>query len=754
MAIKQASRLLNLKTPLGENTLVLTGFEGEEGLSQLFRFTLSMISDNAGIQGKDILGKNVTFSVQLADESPRHFNGFVSRFSAGDQDENGRRTYRAEVVPWLWFLTRNSDCRIFQKMTAPDIIQQIFNDRGFSDFTPKLSGSHAKREYCVQHQETDFNFVSRLMEEEGIFYFFEHKDGKHQMILGDKATAYIKCSQGEVDYPFDFGSMALEDHIRSWEHAYEFRTGKLAQTDYNFETPSTSLATNASTIVSLPGNTKYEFFEYPGLYINKGNGQPLTDVRMEEEEAGHDQVVGTSLCRSFTPGGKFKIRQHRASSEEGKSYVITSVRHAAVELLPYETGSVPGEGYENSFTCVPDSINYRPPRISPKPRVQGVQTAVVVGPSGEEIYPDKYGRVKVQFHWDRYGKKDENSSCWVRVSQVHAGKGFGGIDIPRIGDEVIVGFPNGDPDQPIIVGRLYHAENMPPFGLPGSKTISGLKSKTYKGEGYNELVMDDTPGKELVRVHGQYDMDSTVKHDVREHVGNNRSRDVKVNETISIGSNQNYSIGANQTGSVGENKTLTVGSNHTETIGSSMTINIATMLTETVGINYAETVGAAMELTVGAFMSQTIGAYYVLTVGASMTETIGSNKTTGIGGSRKEQVGGKVTEKVGGNVSQQYGAKHTEKVSSTYTLNAGSTITLDSKTKIVLKTGSSSITMTSGGEITVKGVKILIDGAAKIDEKSKQISSIATAKNLIKGAMVNSEASAINTIKGSLVKIN
>lgn len=753
MALKQATRLLSLKTPLGDNALLLTAFSGEEGVSQLFRFTLEMISDNASVAGKDLLGKGVTFSIRLADDAPRHFHGVVSRFSAGDEDQNGRRAYRAEVVPWLWFLTRNSDCRIFQKMTAPDIIQQIFKDRGFSDFQAKLTGHHAKREYCVQHQETDFNFVSRLMEEEGIFYFFEHADGKHKMILGDKATAYVDSKQKEVDYPTDFGSLAFEDHIRSWEHAYEFRTGKLAQTDYNFETPSTNLGTTSNTVVSVPGNTKFEFFEYPGSYGTKGDGQPLTDVRMEEEEAGYDVVSATSIVRTMTPGGKFKIRQHRAATEKGKSYVVTSVSHAARELMGYESGDAPDFGYENSFTCIPDSVTYRPPRVTRKPRVDGIQTAIVVGPGGEEIYPDKYGRVKVHFHWDRHGKKDENSSCWIRVSQVHAGKGFGGIDIPRIGDEVIVSFPNGDPDQPIIVGRLYHAENMPPFGLPGAKTISGMKTKTYKGGGYNEMVMDDTPGNELIRVHGQFDLDQTIEHDLREHVLNNRSRDVTVDESIKIGanrtetvgSNESLTVGANRTESVGANETLSVGSNRCRSVGGNETVTVAMMRTHTVGINEAITVGAAREVTVGGLQAITVGAIQTITVGASQTITVGASQTISVAASQTISVGASETYtiaaartlSVGANLTEKVGGNHSENIAKSLKVEVGADAGFNIKTnysvgagdQIVLKTGSAELIMKKDGTIQLKGKDIKIEGSGKV------IAS-ASGKMTIKGSQI------------------
>jgi type VI secretion system secreted protein VgrG len=472
-----------------------------------------MIADQADIQAADIVGKNVTFSVDLADDTPRYFNGFVSRFSAGDEDD-GRRNYRAEVVPWLWFLTRTADCRIFQNKKIPEIVQQVFSDLGFTDFEFQLKLSHKQWEYCVQYRETDFQFVTRLLEQEGIFFYFRHENGKHTLVLADHPGGYFDCPENQVDFPPSVGGMAIKDHITAWEHSYEFCTGKWAQTDYNFQTPSTSLLTQTGSVVQLPGIDRFEVFDYPGEYAQRSDGDTETKVRMQEVEAAHDVVHGSAGCKTFSPGGKFSIGVHRSATEEGKGYVLTSVRHAAREASGYETSSVPtGADYTNSFTCIPDSVVFRPQRLTPKPAIQGLQTAVVVGPPGEEIYVDKFARVKVQFHWDRVGKRDENSSCWIRVSQTNAEKGFGTMHIPRVGAEVVVAFLEGDPDQPLIVGRVYHAENMPPYGLPGAKTISGVKSKTYKGSGYNEMIVDDTPGKELVRIHAQKNMSTKVLHD-------------------------------------------------------------------------------------------------------------------------------------------------------------------------------------------------------------------------------------------------
>ena len=661
MALKQEHRMLQLSTPLGTDELLLTAFQGGEELSRLFRFDLELLSDNNGIKNSDIVGQNVTFRVRQADDSYRPFNGFVSRFVAGDEDREGRRAYRAMVVPWLWFLTRTSDCRIFQNKTVPQILEQIFGDLGFSDYELRLSGNHPQREYCVQYRETDFAFVSRLMEEEGIYYFFRHNQDNHKMVLSDSTSAYEDCAENEVDYPSDFGNVAFEDHITSWEHGYEFRSGKWAQTDYNFTTPSTSLMTNSPSKLDLPGIDQYEHYDYPGGYRQNGDGSPLTDIRMEEEEVEYDIVQATSKCKSFTPAGKFKIRQHRCSSEQGQTFVITSLQHSAQEAQAYETGEAVERDYENSLTCIPDSVTFRPARTTPRPSIHGVHTAVVTGPAGEEIYPDEFGRVKAQFHWDREGQFDENSSCWIRVSQVHAGKGFGAIDLPRIGEEVMVAFEEGDPDRPIIAGRLYHAENMPPFGLPDNKTTSGLKSKTHQGEGYNEIALDDTQGAEELRIHGQYDMNTTVENDQTTTVHNNRTDLVDVDDSETVGAKQTISIGSDQSTTVGNDQTLNVSANRTMDVGADQTTTIGSNRSGSIGANDELTVGGAQNIGVSGAIEISSDTSITLTVGGSTLKiepasvSIASPTIT-IEGSAKVEVKGAVITSQASGINEITGA--------------------------------------------------------------------------------------------------
>jgi type VI secretion system secreted protein VgrG len=540
MPYTQTDRLIAIDTPLGDDVLLLQSLAGQEGVSRLFSFNLDLLSEHASISFEDIVGQQITASVTLGDGSQRCFNGYVSQFLQG-----GSATlfthYQMEVVPWLWFLTRNANCRIFQNLSVPDIIQSVFSNYSFSSFKNSLTASYEPRDYCVQYRETDFNFVSRLMEQYGIFYFFEHENGKHTLVLGDSPAVYQVCpGQDVAHYNQTIGDLDSEDVITGWDVKQELHTGKYSLTDYNFETPSTSLMSSDPTVVEIGGNSAYEIYDYPGDYLNRSQGSSLTRIRMQEMEAAHKLIRGSSVCRAFTAGYKFDLEAHYLD-DMNDSYVLTEVQHSASVGASYGSKDASSrEIYSNHFTCALASEQLRPARITRRPFVQGPQTAVVVGKSGEEVWVDAYGRVKVQFHWDRLGKKDENSSCWIRVSQPWAGQNWGAMWIPRIGQEVIVSFLEGDPDRPLITGRVYNAEQMPPYPLPDSGNISGFKSNSTKGGGgYNEMSFDDTKGKEKMTVHAQKDMGTTVEHNDTQTVHNNRA--IKVdgthNETITKDTN-------------------------------------------------------------------------------------------------------------------------------------------------------------------------------------------------------------------------
>lgn len=596
----QTNRQLAVTTPLGKDVLLLAAFNGREEMSRLFHYELDLLSENVAVAAKDIVGKNVTFTMYRSEGTLRYFNGFVSRFSACNLRFRGMRQYRAEVVPWLWFLTRTADCRILQKRSTPEIIAQLFMDLGFTDYELNLTASYVKRDYCVQYRETDFNFVSRLMEEEGIFYWFRHENDKHTLVLGDAKSAYKDCAEKEVEY--SPGSL-VPNHVTDWEHQYEFRPGKYAQTDYNFETPSTSLMTNEPTTVQLPGNNKYEVYDYPGLYLKTGEGKPITKSHMEEEETPHDVVRGTSGCRTFSPGFKFTLKKHDCASEQGKSFVLTSIEHSAREGS-YATGDEKDSAYSNIFTCVPSTITFRPARTTQKPTVKGTQTAVVVGPRGEEIYIDKYGRIKVQFHWDREGKKDENSSCWVRVAQSWAGKGWGIVFHPRIGQEVIVDFLEGDPDRPIVVGSVYNAEQMPPYELPAHQTRGAVKSRSSKNggtENFNEIRFEDKKGSEQVFIDAERDMDLRVANDSREFVGKDR----------------HLIVWSNQLEAVDGDKQAHVKGSHLEKIDKDLSHQVGGKRSEKVGTVYAIESGQEIHLKAGTKLIIEAGTLISLVCGSS-----------------------------------------------------------------------------------------------------------------------------------------
>lgn len=534
MPYTQENRLLSLETPLGKDVLLLTEFSGAEEISRLFRYELVVLSESDSIAPTDIVGKKVTWTIQSVEGSPRYFSGMVQSFSRSDMTLRGLRQYRAEVVPWLWFLTRTCDCRIFQNKTAVQIAEQLFQDLGWTDFeSGQVKGKHPPLEYCVQYRETDYDFIARLLEREGIFYFFRHEQGKHTLVLGDQTSAYVDCKEKDVCYSQQAGTPRS---VTRWEHCFRFCSGKWTQTDYNFETPSTSLLTTASTVIKLPDAAKYEIFDYPGGYEKTSDGTSLTDVRMQEEEASYESVHGDSTCPTFTPGGKFTLAKHDVASEAGTAHAITSIQHRGIDKS-YGSGEEAPSSYTNSFACIPATVTFRPRRITPQPVVHGPQTALVVGPALEEIHVDKYGRVKVQFFWDRLGKKNENSSCWVRVAEHWAGKNWGTSFCPRIGQEVLVDFLEGNPDRPIITGRVYNAEHMPPFTLPGHKTQSGFKTRSSArgaANDCNELRFEDKKDSEEIFFHAQKDFVREVENDDKLTVSHDQTIEIKNDRTETI----------------------------------------------------------------------------------------------------------------------------------------------------------------------------------------------------------------------------
>lgn len=524
----QDKRPIRVKTALGKDELLLGEFAGTEGVSQLFSYTLDLLSENAAVDPARVLRTPATVTIELPDGSQRYINGVVNRFSQLGQLE-GLTFYRAEIVPWLWFLSLSSDCRIFQNLSVTEIVEQVFKDLGYSTFDIRCAGTYPKREYCVQYRETHLDFVSRLLEEEGIFYFFEHEDGKHTLVLADGPSAVQPCPGQETARMATHTEAQPDDVIMRLEREHAVESGKVTLRDYDPLQPSLRLEG------TVTGKEKEELYDYPGDFTVLDQGERYARLRLEAHEARQQVVRGAGSCRGMQSGYRFDLKEHYRR-EVNQAYQILEVRHhsRAGDYRSWDTSPLE---YENEFVCIPHSIPYRPPLQTPRPRVGGHQTAVVVGKAGEEIWVDKHGRIKVQFHWDRLGKKDENSSCWVRVSTVWAGKSWGAIHIPRIGQEVLVEFLDGDPQYPIVIGSVWNGEQTPPYALPGNGTQSGLKSRSSpKGatDTFNELRFEDKKDKEEIFLQAQKDLTVSVKNDEKRTVLHDRITEIKNHDTRTV----------------------------------------------------------------------------------------------------------------------------------------------------------------------------------------------------------------------------
>jgi type VI secretion system secreted protein VgrG len=687
----QQQRKLRVTTPLGPNELLLKSFSGDEGISTLFSYRLEMVAENkTKVPFDALLGQGLTIHLQLPDESSdTHLNGLCIRLAQADRDATFT-LYEAEIVPDVWKLTRKAQSRIFQRMTVKEILQKVF--KGYTvDW--QLNEKYEPRDYCVQYRETDFNFGARLMEEEGIYFFFEHGDGSHKMIVSDSPLNHPKLP-GESKFIYEEveGGTREENRIWSWKKEQEIRPGKLLLWDHTFELPHKHLEAEATILASVPvgkethklkvaGVDAMELYDFPGEFaqrfdgISSGGGeQPAelqkifrdnkrtVELRMDEETTPAIVLRACSNVKHLVPGYRFTLQRHFNGDGD---YVITAVRHEGSYGADYRSGKDALLGYENEFVCIPAALPFRPRRTTPRPVVQGSQTAVVVGPAGEEIFTDKYGRVKVQFHWDREGKNDDASSCWIRVGTNWAGRLWGAIRIPRIGHEVIVDFLEGDPDQPIIVGSVYNADMMPPYDLPGNKTRSGVKSRSSKGAGpanFNEIMFEDKKGSELLKIHAERNQDIEVEADESHTVGHDRTKSIGHDETTSVGRHRTESVGVNETLAIGANRAINIGGNETRTIAQNETMSI----------------GAALNLSITSAVT--------VSAGAASTVNVGGNSATQIGGSG--------------------------------TITAAKSLTLTAGDAVQIQAGAASITLKKDGTITIKGKDITIDASGKVNVKA------------------------------------
>jgi len=703
------SQPVRVKTPFADD-LLFSRMDGFEELGRLYQYELELVSLKQDLALDDLLGKDLTVEMDLPSGDTRYVHGYVTEFSL--TGGRGRyATYSAIIHPWFWFLTQTSDCRIFQGKKVPEIIKEVCRDLGFTDFKDSLTAEYRNWEYCVQYRETDFNFISRLMEQEGIYYFFEHEDGKHTLVMCDAYGAHSPLPNYEKIPYYPPTESVRREHIHDWNLSKSVRTGSCAIGAFHFLKPKANLEVTSS-IMHPHAHDDLEIYDYPGEYYERGEGDRYVGVRMEELACDYERVKGETNARGVFPGGLFELEEF-PRDDQNREYLVVSTQHS-VTGVNYESGDASSLKYDCSFEAINSQDPFRAARTTPKPIVQGPQTALVVGKSGEEIWTDEYGRVKVQFHWDRYGKNDENSSCWIRVSQSWAGGQWGGMSIPRMGQEVVVDFIEGDPDRPIVTGRVYNKDNMPPYDLPADKTKSTLKSRSTKGasaDNFNEIRFEDLKGSEEMYVHAEKDQNTVVENDQGILVEHNRNKTVDVDQEEHVGNNKKISVVANHTETVGANFDLAVGGSKSE----SVSVNSA----ESISIAKTLSIGAAYQITVGAAMNTTVGGAKMVEVGGLLSETVGVTKSASVAGNSSEDVGGSKSVNIGKDRSDLIGGKQTGTVKKGYELKAKK-IELTAEDEIIFKAGKAQIIMKKNGDIQVSGNNIELKGKGKINVKASK----------------------------------
>jgi type VI secretion system secreted protein VgrG len=618
-----------IDSPLAKD-LMFHRMVAREELGRLSEFEIDVLSPRDDIAPDEILAKNVTVTLELATDGTRYFNGYVTRFTQTGM--RGRYTlYHASVRPWMWFMTRTADCKIFQKKSIPDVIEEVLGDHSIADYELDLKGQYSPWDYCVQYRETDFNFVSRLMEQEGMYYYLRHSSGRHTMVITDSISGHAPF-EGYETLPYIPLNRVRPEHeaVTSWTFGHEVQPGAYATNDYNFTEPRVDR--NADRVEPKENELgDYEIYDYPGEYDVKEEGVRISLTRLEELHSQYELAHASTTARGLCCGNTFKMTRY-PRADQNREYLVTAATHD-LEYSEYESMEGGGTNYSCSFTALVATESFRPARTTPKPIVQGPQTAFVVGPAGDEIHTDEYGRIKVQFHWDRVGEEDENSSCWVRVAQPWAGKNWGAIFTPRIGQEVVVSFLEGDPDHPLVTGSVYNAIQKQPYlgqGLDGKHkhdpNVSGIKTNSTKGgSGYNELRFDDTAGAEQIFMHAQHNFDRRVKNDDMEFVGNDKHLHVVNDRVEKIDKKAYLEVVEDQSLTVTGKKAETIVKDHHLLVKANQNAEVKQKLSLTVGGDLHEKVTGNTAIDSGQSIHIKAGMSVVIEAGTQISLKVGGN---------------------------------------------------------------------------------------------------------------------------------
>jgi type VI secretion system secreted protein VgrG len=689
-------------------------FEGEEGLWQPFHFEVTLVGDDVEVAPAALLGRAAVLTIDAA-AAPRHVHGMIARIVEID-DGARHASWRVTLVPRTHRLRHRHDCRIFQWKSVPEIVAAVLDGAGIAAeaYRFALQRDYAAREYCVQYRESDWAFVSRLLEDEGLVSYFDHGAGSHVLVVGDDPAMHEPIARAALPYRPAPGALGREEAVGRFEHAAEIQAGRVTLRDYNFKNPGLSLEVSAAGDV----DDDLEIYDFPGNHELPATGERRAAVQLDEQGTGRSRAAGTSSCPALQAGRLFSLAEHPRDGLN-RRWIAARVRHRGVQPLhgAHEAGAVPS--YENDFEAVPEGAPLRPPRRTPRPRIQGIQTAVVVGPPGEEIHTDEHGRVRVRFHWDRQSRGEEASSCWMRVSQAWAGPAFGAMVIPRIGHEVIVDFLEGDPDRPLVVGRVYHAANVPPYPLPAEKTKTTLRSSSSPGgDGSNELRFEDRAGVEEVYLHAQRDLTVRVENDAFRFVGRQ--------ETIRVGHDRVENVGADHAEEIGANKSSQIGKDHSETIGGSDTITVASGRSKSVGGGESEQIGGAKVSRIGGDLTTNVGGQMELSVTGLKKEGCGGDNFETVGGARVYTVLGSTLENLIGSRGTFINGSESQSVKKDVTIRVEGNRTetlLRRETKnvgeqIEIVCGAAKVIVRKDGEIRVEGKDISVRASGDLSVRA------------------------------------
>jgi type VI secretion system secreted protein VgrG len=689
--LRQHNRLLRLNFPNEDGPaaqMLANRLDAREGLSRDFRFVVEVISNDATIALKDVQGKMVTVELVREDGSLRYFNGYVFEFRR-DGSDGGLVYYEMVLVPWMAYLRLRRDNYLFHNKTVLEQTDEIFADYPICTSKLLISGEDPKITFACQYDESDYNYLHRRWEQMGWHYWYEHTASGHTLVLSDDSTRAEAIDGVRDDIPFQSEAGSNEDDgLASFRPVRRLVPASVALSSFDFKKPRPVIV-DVPTINEQGDVLRMESYSYAGAYgfSDSKDGDAQARIRLEEIEASGKYFEGHGNDRTIQPGRRFVLSGHFDGDRDADlDFLIIDAHHIASNN--YQDGAGTTSMYANQVTCSRTRIPWRPgPGFnSTQPKIYGLQTAIVVGPPGEEIYTDEYGRVRVQFHWDRAGQHDGRSSAWIRVATAWSGSNFGMTSIPRIGSEVIVQFLDGNPDRPLITGMVPNANTMPPWELPANKTQSGILSRSTPDGGYanaNAIRFEDKKGMEQLWLHAEKDQLTEVEHDEDKWIGNDRRKTIdrdetnhiKRDRTETVGHDETISVHNNRTESVGVDETITIGHNRTERVGNDEHVSIGGSRHVVITLAKTETVGLAKALTIGAGYQTSVGAAMNTTVGLSQSEQVGLSKTVDVG--------------------------------KTFAITAGD--------EFSIQVGDSSFVMRKDGRIEISGKEIIIRGSKKVE---------------------------------------